>query len=101
MPNGIHTAIEGLKEAALQASLDFTRAEPRREKLPPRHNAVLPLGQVGDHAIRAPFTTYTVVNGALVRHEPMFTAGGERVAREVQEKRLQPAGTASGFDPLK
>jgi len=37
--------------------------------------------------------------------QPMLDGRGARVSREnacfCNEKRLQPAGTASGFDPLK
>jgi hypothetical protein len=84
MPKRVHTAVHVAKDAALDPPLDRPRAEPGGEQLPARQQSVLTFGNRGRSAIQlasAPFTTCSVVNGALVSHRPIVPGIGAPVAR--------------------
>jgi hypothetical protein len=103
--------MDWVKRPALKPALDRSAADSGRNKLPPLHNPVLPIGQVRDRTIarsRAPFPTYTVVNGALAGHavdpaERRRACGAHFAPTPSRgsQKRPQPAVAASGFDPFK
>ena len=111
----IDTPVNSVKDASLQPSLDRSRTKPDAQQLTPRNHSVLPFGELGRLPIeptRAPFTPPGVVNGAHVFHEDgawLKQARGWRAECQISrtgpslvaKKRLQPDGTAPGFDPLK
>jgi hypothetical protein len=95
--------------ASTDSALDRASSQADDQQLPPRHDAVLSLGKLGDLPIRGglrPFSTIERGNGRRTGHGPMVHDGTARRARQRSflshdKQRLQPADTASGFDPLK
>jgi len=120
MSDGIHTSVEAMQSPARQALLNRPPSHAQSEQLPPGNDPMLPVGQVRKDSISATkgaFSPYSVVNALLVAdgspleslgHQTMVAGTSARVARRMsnlfdgcEKKRLQPGGTAPGFDPLK
>lgn len=123
MANRVNTPMNQMQLAPSQPALDRAPCQAELLKLPAPYDTVLSLSQPRDSpvnesasrlplsaldfaaAIRPPLTISGMVKGGRVRH--VADAGGARRARGARSdtkgntKRLQPAGTASGFDPLK
>jgi hypothetical protein len=69
MPNGIHTAMNAVQAASLDAVRDCAWADPAANELRPRDNAVLIASDASDQAVPARFV-------AFVRHiRPNATKG--------------------------
>jgi hypothetical protein len=107
-----------MQGTAMKPSSDLIAGHPPIRELPASDHTMLPLGQHRDHEIRgqrrirvtlgvyiAPNVARVKASGGPWLHEAN-AAGPRRVDGALghafaQQKRLQPAGTASGFDPLK
>jgi len=117
---GVDPTMDRMKDSSSEPPFNRTAAETECQELLARNHSMLLLSGVGRHAIQiigAPFSTWTVVNGAVIRHDSIVRASDARVARTKrnlspkgvsrdpteprQEKRLQSAVAAPGFDPLK
>lgn len=51
MADGIDAAVDRMQPAVSDPSVDRTRADPQRPKLPPRHHPVLTLSQLPDDPV--------------------------------------------------
>jgi hypothetical protein len=92
--DGIDAAMKRAQGSASEAALDAGVAKAEITQLSRRDHAVLARRQLSDwivHATRAAFPAHRPVNAARVRIRPTGC----------RQMRLQSAGTASGFDPLK
>ena len=96
---------------ALQSAVYRPIAEADLTQLPPRHHAVLSLGEFCHRLIsnaRGQIATHEVAKCTLVGHNADGEAWGRArgaqfvpVRRPKARKRLQPAVAASSFDPFK
>jgi hypothetical protein len=122
MTDRVDTAMDVVKRPAPEPALDRTGLEPKVAQLSSADHPVLLARESRDGSIgpievrslatRAALSFYAIGNAALVGHRPIVAKAGASVARKTsrfshelrpnrKEKRSQPAGTASGFDPLK
>jgi hypothetical protein len=112
MANCVGASMNPMQLMSFEPTLNRAPSQPQIQQLPARHHTVLPLRQLSYPAIgrvRRLFSMIERGNGRSSAH----AADGRRLRRtygahpvSIQQrarfkKRLQPAGTASGFDPLK
>jgi hypothetical protein len=100
-----------MQRAPLEARVDPASSEAQGAQLSPPDDSVLLLRQPRDppiHSTSATFFICEMKNGALAGHAAdgagAVRAHGARFVPKpsrTTKKRFQPAGTASGFDPLK
>jgi hypothetical protein len=105
----IDAPLNATKLASGDSVLDRPSPESEPQELPPADDPVLSLRQIPDLSInrtKRRFSRRDMENRRLIRHgvDPPWirrTDGALNVTKRATKKRLQPAGTASGFDPLK
>lgn len=115
MVHRVDAAMDYVQGSATQPSLDSAPTNPELGELSSRHDPVLPPGDLSDDGIQGrpisspAFAIAWMGNAVIVVGPPLHLPNADRDERTrgarnvpiAQQKRLQPAGTASGFDPLK
>jgi hypothetical protein len=93
---------------AREPAFNRTSSEAQGDQLPPRHDSVLAACELRDLPIRGtlrPFSMHDMGFGRRIEHaadgEAAQRACGAPKMTGLKQMKLQPAGTASGFDPLK
>jgi hypothetical protein len=100
MANRVHAVMEQVELRPSTATFDQVFADANVQELPPRNDPMLPPRQLCDRAIDS---LAGLARDASAGHTPVNAsfAGGSPLPPRRTQMRLQPAGTASGFDPLK
>jgi hypothetical protein len=116
----VDTGVNRVEIASRQPRTDCPTTETQTEKLPSRHHTMLSIGELGNQLVPRSSRHFGPCDGlywhfdwhALDAGESACANGAHKVTfvqtkRQVRahgghaQTRLQPAGTASGFDPLK
>jgi hypothetical protein len=77
--DGVHPAMNGVQATVLDSPSNRPRSEARLEQLPPRHNAMLPPGELSNKTLIRPSRTLSTVCGLNARfgwHRAMLPLRG-------------------------
>jgi hypothetical protein len=108
MADGVDAMLNATQQPARNSVPDRPAPHSEAQELCATDNSVLRLREVSDATVertRGTLCMPDMRNVPLTKHgvdrDRAQRAGGAQKSPKAHEKRLQPAGTASGFDPLK